>query len=350
MSITIGIIGAAGKRGYELFNLFSSFESDVLVTALADVSVEKLQEKYQRLHTVPEFFTNEEEFFQSKDFEVAIVATPDAQHAEHVCKALNYGKHVYLEKPMATTPDACDRIIETARKSKKFLYVGHNLRHFTVIQKIKEIIAAGGIGEVKAVSCLHHVSYGRQNYFNRWHQDRENVGGLLIHKASHDLDIIHWFASSHTEEVVAMGNLLVWQDQPGKPSVEDISSVLMRLENGVQASYSQCHFSYLACREYTVFGTHGTLRNQDDNPKRAVVQLFGNRRRDAQNIPTEEWRFSEESGFHGKADQRIITEFIRILKGEQQPTISLLDAAWAVKTGYAATVSLRNGSLPMKVS
>ena len=98
-----------------------------------------------------------------------------------------------------------------------------------------------------------------------------------------------------------------------------------------------------------IIGTKGTLRNLDDNPERAVVQLFGTRHIKAKPMPTQEWRFHKERGFHGDADKRIVNEFIEILRGKSEPTISIKDAAWAVKTGYAATQSLRNGNIPIDV-
>lgn len=348
--IKLGIIGAAGKRGGELFQLFSQLDKEVRITAVADTNLESLSERFKPSISNSKLFTDEAEFFSSADVDAVIIATPDFLHEKHACAALNAGKHVYLEKPMAITPEGCDEIIKTAEQSHRILYVGHNLRHFTVIKKIKEVIDSGAIGEVKAVWCLHPISYGRRNYFNRWHQDRANTGSLLIHKASHDLDIIHWFAGGHTKRVVAMGSLSVWGDQPGSPNVEDLSSLIMTLDNGVQATYSQCHFAHLACREYMIIGTKGTVRNQDDNPERAVVQLFGKRRADAQSIPTEEWRFQGEKGFHGDADKRIVNEFVGIIRGTATPTISIKDAAWAVKTGYAATQSLRNGNIPIDVA
>jgi len=346
--LKIGIIGAAGQRGTELFQKLLQFNDQVTITAVSDVTKECLK-KYDSSSAKPELYNDEETFFTQSDTEAIIIATPDFLHERQASAALKAGKHVYLEKPMAITPEGCDELMRVAAQTPKTLYVGHNLRHFTVIQHLKMVIDNGALGEVKAVWCRHPVSYGRKMYFNDWHQDRANIGSLLIHKACHDLDVIHWLAGGYTKRVVAMGNLAVWNDQPGNPNVEDLSSVIMNLDNGVQATYSQCHFAHLACREYMVVGTKGTLRNIDDNPQRAVVQLFGQRRADAQSIPTQEWRFTKEPGFHGNADAKILQEFISIIQGNGQPTISLKDAAWAVKTGYAATWSLRNGNVPIDI-
>ena len=348
-TIKIGIIGAAGLRGAELFTLFSGVDADVRVTAVCDNDSKLLAQKYAEAGYCLELYGDNHHFLSSNSFDTLVVATPDKWHEEHACAALEAGKHVYLEKPMAITPNGCNRIMAAAQKNNRVLYVGHNLRHFTVIKKLKEVIDSGAVGEVKAIWCQHAISYGRQMYFNDWHQYQDKVGSLLIHKAAHDLDIIHWLAGSHTKRVVAMGQLAVWGDQPGHPDVEDLSTLLLELDNGVQATYAQCHFAHMACREYTIIGTKGTVRNLDDNPARAVVQLFGKRRADAQTIPTQEWRFSPESGFHGMADKRIVAEFIGILRGELQPTISAHEAAWAAKTGFAATHSLRHGNMPVLV-
>lgn len=347
-TIRIGIIGAGGVRGKEMYDLFLN-QDDVEITTIADIDKGKMIDRYGGLAVTPAMFTNDADFLASAQIDAVVVATPDDLHERHACLALNAGKHVYLEKPMAITSGGCDHIMAMAKESGCMLYVGHNLRHFTVIKKLKEVINSGVIGEVKAVWCRHYVSYGRQAYYEDWHRYRANVGSLLIHKASHDIDVIHWLAGGHTQRVIAIGSLSVWGDQPGNPDVEDVSSVIMSLDNGVQANYAQCHFAHLACREYTIIGTEGTLRNQDDNPEMAVVQLFGKRRRDARTVPTQEWKFEPEKGFHGNADRRIVEEFIGILRGEKQPTISIKDAAWAVKTAYAATHSLRNGNIPINV-
>ena len=81
--------------------------------------------------------------------------------------ALEAGKHVYLEKPMAITLDGCDRILETAMKSGAKLMVGHNMRYMPAVVRMKEIIDSGVIGEVRCVWVRHFVNYG-STYFRHW--------------------------------------------------------------------------------------------------------------------------------------------------------------------------------------
>lgn len=347
--VRIGILGGAGTRGKDFLQLFSQPENRVEVTAIADTNSEALHAQFPA--STLQLYTGAQELFSATSVDAVVITTPDYLHEEHACAALNAGKHVYLEKPMAITPEGCDRIIETAQRNQRTLYVGHNLRHFTVVKKLKELIDDGAVGDVKAVWCRHPVSYGRWAYFKEgcWHKKRSNSGGLLIHKGSHDLDVIQWLGGGYTKRVVAMGTLAVWYDQPGEPDVEDLSSVLMQLDNGVQATYEQCHFAFRSSREYMVHGTKGTLQNDGDQAVDAVVRLFGRRGKSLLGEVTGEWRFEKEESFHGDADIRIADEFIGILRGAAKPTISIEDAARAVKTGYAATQSLRNGNIPIDI-
>jgi predicted dehydrogenase len=158
------------------------------------------------------FTTDYREVVSDPNVDAIFVCTPDYLHAEHAVAALEAGKHVFLEKPMAITIEECDRILSAASKSAGKLYVGHNMRFFPVMQKMRELIQAGRIGEVKAIWCRHFISYGGDAYFKDWHSERKYTTGLLLQKGAHDIDIIHWLGGAHSESVVGMGNLGVYCD------------------------------------------------------------------------------------------------------------------------------------------
>jgi len=87
--------------------------------------------------------TDYREILANPEVDAVFVCTPDHLHAEHAVAALNAGKHVFLEKPMATTIADCDAIIEAAARTGAKLYVGHNMRFFPVVRKMRELIEAG---------------------------------------------------------------------------------------------------------------------------------------------------------------------------------------------------------------
>ncbi|GAA3114407.1 Gfo/Idh/MocA family protein [Nonomuraea salmonea] len=115
---------------------------------------------------------------------------------------------------MAITVEGCDAILRTARETGTKLYVGHNMRHMGVVRLMRDIIAKGVIGEPKTVWVRHFVGYGTEFYYKDWHADRTRTTGLLLQKATHDLDVIHWLAGGYTTRVNALGDLLLHDDLP----------------------------------------------------------------------------------------------------------------------------------------
>jgi predicted dehydrogenase len=369
--LLIGVIGVGG-RGSLAANAHNIFPGVRLVGG-ADIVDEYLEDFGKKYDC---FTTNDyRELLKRPEIGAVFVTTPDYCHEEHAVAALQAGKAVYLEKPMAITIEGCDRILRTAMETGSKLYVGHNMRHFSIIQKMKEIIDSGAIGDVKAAWCRHFISYGGDAYFKDWHADRRNSTGLLLQKAAHDIDVIHWLVGSHTTRVAAMGklslygentnrlkpgdfvphaqfNLKNWppEDQTGLypiVDVEDISAMLMEMENGVQATYQQCHFTPDAWRNYTVIGTRGRIENQEDGNGRVVVW---NKRFDGCNSNGDiVYDIMPETGSHSGADPKIVEEFVRYVLYGIPTLTSPLAARYAVSAGVAATESIRDGNTPRAI-
>lgn len=277
------------------------------------------------------------------------------------------------------TLEGCQAIVKAQKESGKKLYVGHNMRFFPVLQKIHQLIQDGAIGRVEAVWCRHFISYGGDAYFRDWHSERQFTTGLLLQKGAHDIDIIHWLAGSYTRRVVAMGKLSVYDKLPrrkaGAPvpivefnrshwppaatkgyspviDVEDHSMVLMELENGVQCSYQQCHYTPDDGRNYTVIGTEGRIENYGDysTPERWSSVHLWNRRTGYSEMGHEVFRIPDIEGDHGGADPLVVEDFLRLLRDEPTIGATVTDALRSTAAGYMATVSLRNNSIPQIIS
>ena len=138
--IRIGVAGL-GLRGKWFLRELND-RLDVALVAMADTNDDTLLEyKTQYPHVV--VYHSVERMVHDADIEAVIIATPDYLHRDHGIAALEAGKHVFMEKPLATTPTDCSMPIESAEASGHTLYVGHNLRHFTVIKKLKQLIDEG---------------------------------------------------------------------------------------------------------------------------------------------------------------------------------------------------------------
>ncbi|NUW35705.1 Gfo/Idh/MocA family oxidoreductase [Nonomuraea sp. SMC257] len=310
------------------------------------------------------------------DLDGVFVLTPDHTHEPIGLDFLQAGIPVFLEKPLAITTEGCDRLLAAARAYSTPLYVGHNMRHMPVVTAMRELIDDGVIGQVKAVWCRHFVGHGGDFYFKDWHADRRNTTGLLLQKGAHDLDVIHWLGGGYTRRVNALGGLVVYgdiasrRDRAGERmtdwlssednwpplsqrglnpvvDVEDLSMVNMRLDNGVYASYEQCHFTPDYWRNYTVIGTEGRLENFGD-AEGAVVKVW-NRRSDYRADADLTVSVETPEGTHGGADPHLVAEFVRFVREGTSTVTSPVAAREAVAAGYAATASLREDGRALDV-
>ncbi len=371
--IKIGVIGAGG-RGVIAKHAHKP-ENGVSVVAGADISDKALKE-FQDHYGTDTFVTKDyKEILTKGEIDAVFITSPDFLHEEHALAALNAGKHVYLEKPMAISTEGCDKILESAKNNGVKLYLGHNMRHMDIILRMKKIIDEGAIGEVKAGWCRHFVAYGGEAYFKDWHAEQAKSNSLLLQKGAHDIDVLHWLCNGYSKRITAMGNLTVydkikdrhapgevvstaWNNEVWPPStikdinpiveVEDLSMMLMELNTGVLCSYQQCHYSPDAWRNYTIIGTEGRIENFGDNPGECVVKLWDNRT-SYNPYGDEQYYIKPVAGSHGGADPRIVKEFIDYIRDDIKITTSPIAARYSVAAGCAAAHSLRNGSIPVDV-
>ena len=366
--LNFGVIG--GDRRGRISLLAHHPERDLHVVAACSLTPERLGFYREKCGEGVLLTADYRELLAREDVNAVFVCSPDYLHEEHAIACMEAGKDVFLEKPMAISISGCDRILESARRTGRKLYVGHNMRFFPVMQKMKQLIVDGAIGEVQAIWCRHFISYGGDAYFRDWHSERRYSNGLLLQKGAHDIDIIHWLAGSATQAVTGMGKLSVYNTLPRRapddpqpdvefnrshwpPSatshyspnidVEDHSMLLMQLENGVQATYLQCHYSPDDQRNYTVIGTSGRIENFGDHSSEendAAVHLW-NRRTGYSRDGHEIFRIPFSDGGHGGADPHLIDDFVRFLRDGETTGATPIDARNAVAAACCGTESLR---------
>ena len=361
----IGIIGVdRNRRGGHAWRAHQP-SNGVVVVAGADINPAALTDFKQEFgpHT---FICTDYRELLKQDLDAVFVMTPDFLHEEQTVAALQAGKAVYLEKPLALTIDGCDRILNCAMQTKSKLFVGHNMRYFPSILKMKEIIDAGIIGDIRVCWCRHFVDYGGIAYFLDWHSEQRYVNGLLLQKGAHDIDVIHWLMGTYTRSVVGMGMLSVYNqckrrspeapkpeiielDNPWPPNaldcyspridVEDHNMILMQMENGAQACYLQCHFTPDAERNYTFIGTKGRIENIGDSGD-CEIQVWT--QRGCRNSPDIVYKLRGNKDNHGGSDLSIIDSFLDFARYGKKPNISPVAARNSVAVGVLGHQSMRN--------
>lgn len=135
-----------------------------------------------------------------------IVTTVDATHDDYIVRALDAGCDVITEKPMTTTAAKCQRILDAKKRSGKRVRVTFNYRYSPPRTQVKDLLQNGEIGDVLSVDFhwLLNTQHGT-DYFRRWHSQKKNSGGLMIHKATHHFDLVNWWLSAVPVSVNAVG-------------------------------------------------------------------------------------------------------------------------------------------------
>jgi predicted dehydrogenase len=140
--------------------------------------------------------------------DTVIVTTMDSTHHIYIIRAMELGCDVISEKPMTTTVESLRAIYDAIDRTGKSLRVTFNYRYAPAYTRLREVVMQGTIGRPLAVdfSWVLDTSHGA-DYFRRWHREKQNTGGLLVHKATHHFDLVNWWIDSYPKQVFAMGDL-----------------------------------------------------------------------------------------------------------------------------------------------
>ncbi|MGW1784992.1 Gfo/Idh/MocA family protein [Streptomyces sp. NPDC002143] len=145
--------------------------------------------------------------------DTVIVTSIDRTHAEVVDRSLRAGADVVVEKPLTTDEAGCRRITRAVGDTGRDIVVTFNYRYAPRNSTLRQVIADGTIGEVTSVhfEWVLDTMHGA-DYFRRWHREKANSGGLLIHKASHHFDLVNWWIDDVPTRVYASGGLRFYGD------------------------------------------------------------------------------------------------------------------------------------------
>lgn len=274
-------------------------------------------------------FTDYREMLADPELESVSITTMWDQHAEPAVSALQAGKHVFLEKPMASTVADCDRIVSAAHEAAGWFMVGHICRFNPRYAAARQEIAAGRIGKVISM-------YARRN-LPAW------VGATVLDKIGpiigdgvHDTDLMFWFSGSRAVTVYAQ------TVRVGQHAHPDLGHVMYRLENG-----ASCLLESVWClpnatpfqidERLEVVGTEGSISIHDTYPNLMIVDKNGSRCPDTTYWPT----------IHGRLQGALRDELAYFLNcvatGEPPSIITPEESREAVRACLAAEESAATG-------
>ncbi len=225
----------------------------VAATNWREESLARLAERFR----VPRTTTRWEELAEDPTIEAAVIATPNALHAPQAIACLRAGKHVLVEKPMATAVAECDAMIAAARESGRSLMVAHCWRFREEVLAVRDRIARGELGEiVKTRGYGVHADWGPSGWFT---DPALAGGGALVDMGVHAIDTARFLLGDPIPERVcaAVGT------RYGRYEVDDDGILLISWSNGtnsiVESGWWQPHLGGLEA-DTEVYGTKGYTR------------------------------------------------------------------------------------------
>ncbi len=385
--IRTAVVGPGGGRGMWFAEELAKNENYEVV-ALVDRIPELAELVASKLGIGgAKVFADTAEALDAVQCDAVLVSSPDGEHVGPTVAALERGKHVYVEKPLAITLEDCLRIVRADKAAGMKTLVGFNLRFAPVYVKFHSAIRNGDIGEVLTIEA-DEFYVGGKTYFRRWNRLRSCGGGLWITKASHDFDLLYWMAGALPKQVSAFAKLSQYQPKPeagkrcsecaieadcpdsalrGAEKWDDWMREVVKLrekhgwyhdlclfnsdkdtfdhgiatvdfDSGTIGSYTVNVVSSFDERNMRVSGTCGAL----DGYLSATEVKYWKRHAGG---PPEMQPISgrDEADGHGGGDKLLLDNFAAFVRGEQSRVTTPAEASVAVAMGLAATESSDTG-------
>ena len=331
MKTLIAGLGSVGRR--HLRNLIALGEKDIILLRSHHATLPD-----DELAGYP-VETNVQQALNKHNPDAVIVANPTALHMDVAIPAAQAGCHILLEKPIANSLDRVHELQEAAQKSGSRILVGFQFRYHPTLNKARELIQAGALGQVLTV----HAHWGE--YLPNWHpwEDyrqsyaaRSDLGGGVIITLMHPLDYLRVIIGEVNALWSFNGHL-----SPLEVAVEDVAEIGLKFANGAVGGVHLNYAQRPPVHRMEIVGTKGTLRWDNANGFLHFHKMpapFGSYS-DNPPAPIME-SFSPPEGF--ERNQLFVAQtrhFLETVRGETEPVCSLDDGIRALEIALAAIES-----------
>ena len=273
------------------------------------------------------------------DLDAAAVVLPSYLHYEAARAVLESGRHLLLEKPMCLTAAHCDELVTLARERNRVLAVGHEMRQSTLWGRVKELIAAGAVGEPLYIL----IELWRRPYrlgAEGWRYDIDRVGDWILEEPIHFFDLARWYFQGTAEpaSVFARAN----GKRADRPELQDHFSALLDFTGGRYAVISQSLGGWEHHQTAKVSGTEGALwASWSGAMDRTFEPMFWLR---LQRGPAlEDVPIVRPAGEVFELEDQF-ARFVRAVETGAAPAATGEDGRWSVRLCLAARESARLGA------
>jgi myo-inositol 2-dehydrogenase / D-chiro-inositol 1-dehydrogenase len=244
-ALKVGLIGCGYIGRFVHLDILKRLPETDLV-ALAEPDTERLNEAARRAPQATTF-ADYHELVKMSEVDAVVICLPNALHADAAVAALEHGKHIYLEKPLATSRPDAHRVLEVWRRAGVVGMIGYNFRFHALYQAARRHIQSGRLGDLVAVRSIFATA---AQTVPAWKQSRQLGGGVLLDLATHHIDLLHFLFAQPVREVFTCLR--------SQRSEDDSAALQLRLADGLLV---QSFFSINAVEEdrFEIYGQRGKL-------------------------------------------------------------------------------------------
>jgi predicted dehydrogenase len=374
--IAVGMIGLGIRGSYLLERFFASSKDTATIAALCDAYTGNLAKAGARVRTlggnVPKTYADYRELLQDKSIDAVIIATPEHLHSTMLLDALQAGKHVYTEKPLAHTIEEGEKILRVAQTSQQVVQVGTQNRSNPLYTKAKEMVAAGMIGEVHYTRAFWYRNslddapawryaipadateqntdwnrflgdapkrpFSKPRFF-QWRLYWDYSGGISTDLLVHQTDITQFVLDKAPPvSCMASGAILRWKDDREVP---DTFGAVFEYPGGFHIDYS-CYFGndhYGFGEQF--MGNEGTIEVLNRVSLNFYPEKLGGKA--PARVAARQPLSMTLAGNENKAAEAHIVNFLAAVRGREKPIAPLESGRQAAISGHLATLSFRRG-------
>lgn len=256
MAFKLGIIGSGGiARRRTIPEIVALLKGDVEVTAVMDINAKAAEETGKQFGAA--WFTSEEELLK-QDIDAVYIGTPQTMHITSVIAAAKAGKHILLEKPMATTEADALKMLEVCKANNVKLGIAYCMRYNEQNKKAVELVQSGKLGV--PVMARAQLTCWFPKMEGNWRQNIAiSAGGSLMDMGGHCLDLLQMVFGDVAEVAAFQGNLA-----HDYAPVEDASTVILRFKNGAHGIVDNyfCVPDKASHNRFEVYGSKGSIMGE----------------------------------------------------------------------------------------
>ncbi|MFW6154958.1 MAG: Gfo/Idh/MocA family protein [Planctomycetota bacterium] len=356
-TVGVGIIGCGGRvRG--LARLLIQRDPNVTVTALCDTRPASIEASKASLNPEATVYEDYHDLVAAPDVDWVMVGSFNCFHREHAVAAMEAGKDVFCEKPLATTLDDCLAMRDARDRTGRTFYMGFTLRHAPHYRTIRRLLDEGTIGRILSFEFNETLEFNHGGFIHQdWRRLTKYAGSHLLEKCCHDIDLAIWMVGSLPLAVAGFGGLdyfvpgnvsevdRIGPNPRGVPAfglwqrptectdpftadkdILDNQVAIMQFANDVRATFHANALAALPERRMYILGTEGAVRAD-------VITGTLEVRRIGWNEPSH--LYDNPGGGHGGGDNVLINELIAAMRTGDAPAASLEEGLRSAVTCFA---------------